>query len=133
MPLTADRNTSMKDGEEIVVPMTAGAVAFAGGIAVVAADGYAAPGSTALALIFLGRFEEAKDNTTGADGAVSVRIRRKKAFKWKNSATDAITQADFGKVCFIVDDETVARTDGTTTRSECGVIVGVDSDGIWVE
>lgn len=132
MPLTADRNTEMMDGELISVPVAANAKCHAGGMAVANATGFAAPGSTALNLTYLGRFEGAVDNTGGADGDKSVLVRRKKPFKWKNSA-DAVTQAELGKICYIEDDETVAKTDGTGTRSAGGKVVGVESDGIWVE
>ena len=133
MALTADRNTEMKDGELIGVPMAASAKVFAGGITVANASGYGAPGSTATGLTFLGRAEESVDNSSGANGAANVMVRRKKAFKWANSATDAVTQAELGKTCYIEDDQTVAKTDGTGARSACGTVVGVDSDGVWVE
>jgi len=133
MALSADRNTPAKDGQDIPVPMAANAVIHGGGIVVANATGYAAPGSTATGLTYLGRSEEAKDNTGGADGAKTIRVRRKKAFKWKNSGTDPVTQAELGKVCYIEDDETVAKTNGTSTRSACGVVVGVEADGVWVE
>ena len=45
----------------------------------------------------------------------------------------SVVQADLGKTCYIVDDETVAKTDGTATRSAAGKVVGLDSDGVWVE
>jgi hypothetical protein len=32
-----------------------------------------------------------------------------------------------------VDDQTVAKTDGSTTRSVAGIVRGVDTDGVWVE
>jgi len=38
-----------------------------------------------------------------------------------------------GKTCYIVDDETVAKTNGTNTRSAAGTVVGVESDGVWVQ
>lgn len=133
MALTADRNTEMKDGELIGVPVAAAAEIFAGGLTVANATGYGAPGSTATNLTYLGRSEEHVDNSAGVDGAVTVLVRRKKAFKWKNSATDAVTQAELGKTCYIEDDQTVARTNGTLTRSAAGVVIAVDDDGIWVE
>ncbi len=133
MALTADRNTPLMDGERISVPVAANAKIYAGGIVVANAGGYAAPGSTATGLTYLGRADEAVDNTGGANGAKSVQVRRGKAFKFANSATDAVTQAELGKTCYIEDDETVAKTDGTGTRSACGIVVGVESDGIWVE
>ena len=77
--LTADRNTPYQDGELIPVPVAASAKCFAGGMAVANATGYAAPGSTALNLTYLGRFEEFVDNTGGADGAETAMVRRKKA------------------------------------------------------
>ena len=120
MPLTEDRNTKMKDGELIPVLVAATAVCFAGGLAVANASGYGAPGSTALNLTYLGRFDETVDNTGGANGDKTVNVRRGKAFKWKNDGGDPVTQASLGKVCYIVDDETVAATDGTNTRSSPG-------------
>lgn len=133
MALTKDRNTEMKDGELVAVPVAADAVIYAGALVVANATGYAAPGSTATTLTYLGRAEEAVDNTGGADGAVTVQVRRGKAFKWANSGSDAVTQAELGKTCYIEDDETVAKTDGTGTRSAAGTVVAVDSDGVWVE
>ncbi len=133
MALTKDRNTEMKDGELISVPMAASAKIFAGSLVVANATGYAAPGSVATALTVLGRAEEQKDNTNGSDGDVSILIRRKKTFKFGNYGSDLVTQADVGKTCYIYDDETVAKTDGTSTRSAAGKVIAVESDGVWVE
>lgn len=133
MSLSADRNTPMKDGELISVPVAEGAELFAGGIAVADATGYAAPGSAATGLTYLGRSEEHVDNTDGSDGDKSVQVRRKRAFKWKNSATDPVTQASLGLTCYVEDNETVAETDGTGTLSAAGIVLGVESDGVWVE
>lgn len=133
MPLTADRNTPMKDGELISVPVAANAVIHAGGLTVADATGYAAPGSVATTLTYLGRAEESVDNTGGANGAKTVLVRRKKAFKFANSGADAVTQAELGKTCYVVDDQTVAKTNGTNTRSAAGTVLGVEADGVWVE
>lgn len=133
MALAADRNTPMKDGELIAVPVAANAKIYAGALTVANATGYAAPGSTATTLTYLGRAEEAVDNTGGADGAKTALIRRGKAFKYKNSGADPVTQAELGKACYIVDDETVAKTNGTSTRSAAGIVVGIEADGVWVQ
>jgi len=132
-PLTEDRNTKMQDGELIAQPVAAGAVCHAGGLAVLNAAGYAAPGSTALNLTYFGRFDEARDNTGGADGDKRVLIRRKKAFYFKNLGGDLVAQAGVGQVCYIVDDQTVAGSDGVGTRSPAGVVVAVNSGGVWIE
>jgi hypothetical protein len=62
-----------------------------------------------------------------------VRIQRG-CFRFANStAGDAITNADRYADCYIVDDQTVAKTDGTGTRSVAGKVVDVDSIGVWVQ
>ena len=38
-----------------------------------------------------------------------------------------------GSDCYIVDDQTVAKTNGTNTRSVAGKIIAVDADGVWVK
>ena len=133
MALTADRNTPLKDGELIAVPVAANAKIFAGSLVVANATGYAAPGSVATTLTYLGRAEEYIDNTGGADGAKTVQVRRNKAFKFKNHGADLIAQASLGKTCYIVDDETVAATNGANTRSAAGVVLGIETDGVWVQ
>lgn len=133
MALTKDRNTPAQDGELVPVPVGAGEEIFAGAIVVANATGYAAPGTTATGLTYLGRAEEHIDNTDGADGDKHVLVRRNKAFKWANSSGDPIDQSHLGQTAYIEDDETVAATDGTGSRSAAGTIVQVESDGVWVQ
>jgi hypothetical protein len=131
MTLTADRNTPFKDGELVVVPVATGKKIFAGSLVAANATGFATPGATATTLNYLGRSEACVDNSAGADGALTVTVRRKKAFKWKNSGTDAVVQADLGKTCYIEDDQTVSHT--ATGKSIAGKVIQLDSDGVWVE
>ena len=128
---TKDRNTQQQYAELINVPVLASAKINAGAMVVATAAGFAAPGSTATTLSYIGRAEDAVDNTGGANGAKTINVRRKQAFKWVNDGT--ITQANLMKTAYIVDDQTVAATDGTGTRSAAGRIVGVDTDGVWIE
>lgn len=131
--LTKDRNTQMKDAELIAVPVAANANIKAGSIVVANATGFGAPATTALNLTYLGRAEGAVDNTGGADGAKTVLVRRKKAFFWANLAGDPLVQADLGKTVYLVDDQTVAKTNGGNTRSAGGKLVEFSADGVWVE
>lgn len=128
-----DRNTHMMDGELIAVPAAADAVIGAGEIVAASATGYGVAGATAATLTYLGRAEEAVNNTGGANGAVKVLVRRKKAFKYANSSADPVTQASLGKPCYIVDASTVAATHGSNTRSAAGTVLGIDADGVWIE
>ncbi len=130
--LTTARNTPERAGDVLGYPVKASVKPIQGGIAVLDA-GYAAPGTTATGLIAVGRFEETVDNTGGANGALSVLVKRG-TFKFGNSpAGDLIVQADVGADCYIVDDQTVAKTSGANTRSVAGKIIAVDADGVWVK
>jgi hypothetical protein len=134
MPLNADRNTLAKQGEEIPVPVAAGVKIFAGAQVAANATGFAVPGSTSATLTYLGRAEQYVDNTGGADGAVTVIVRRKTAFYWANSNTDPVTQASQGKPAYIVDDQTVSKTNaGGNTQSPSGIVIGVDAGGVWID
>lgn len=129
---TADRNTAERTGEQITAGVTAAKTCYAGTIAVLDSAGNIKPGVTGTGLICVGRFEETVDNATGAAGAVNATAKRG-VFRFANSAAaDAISADEVGDTCYIVDDQTVAKTDGTGTRSAAGVIVDVDSAGVWV-
>ncbi len=130
--LTKDRNTAVRDGKDFVFDVASGETIYAGGIVVLSATGYAEAGATATGKIVVGRCEEKVDNSSGADGDLTVKVRRG-LFRFANSAGgDEITAAEIGDACYIVDDQTVAKTNGGSTRSPAGFIEDVDSDGVWV-
>lgn len=128
--LSAARNTQERTGEVFDFPVAASTTCQQGGLAVLSA-GYVKPGVVATGLVAVGRFEETA--TAVSAGDASVRVKRG-TFKFANSASgDLIAQADVGNDCYIVDDQTVAKTSATSTRSRAGQIVAVDSDGVWVQ
>lgn len=127
--LAQSRNTPQRSGDVHDFPVAAATTVHQGGLTVLNA-GYAAPGTAATGLIAVGRAEETA--TAVSAGDATVRVKRG-TFKFANSAAgDLIAQADVGADCYIVDDQTVAKTSGTNTRSVAGKIVAVDSDGVWV-
>ena len=130
--LVGDRNTVERSGDSFVLNAAAGKKYFAGALVARDANGRATPGAVATTLQGAGRCEEYVDNSAGADDAVTVRIR-KGIFQFANSAAaDLITAADIGNDCYIVDDQTVAKTDGGGTRSAAGTVYDVDALGVWV-
>lgn len=133
MPLSGSRNTPHKDAECLPFPVAAGVKIYGGALVVINATGFAAPGSTSLTVKYVGRAEDNVDNSTGIDGAKTVAVRRKKVFKWLNAVGDPVAQADVGNQVYIVDDCTVAKTNGAGTRSLAGKLMAVDADGVWVE
>lgn len=133
MALTKDRNTKRRDGKQYNDPVAAATKIYAGSLVCLNAAGNAVPGSVATTLIARGVAVEQVDNSAGAAGDLRVTTERG-VFPFANSASsDAITRAEIGDSCYIVDDQTVAKTSGTNTRSVAGVIRDLDDDGVWVE
>lgn len=128
--LTKDRNTPERDGKLVGHPVAAGKVIYAGSLVALSATGYATPAVTATGLKGLGRAEGHVDNSEGADGEVVVTVARG-CFAFANSGD--ITRQHIGSSAYAVDDQTVAATDGTGTRSAVGTIRDLDTHGVWVE
>lgn len=105
---------------------------YKGGIVCIStATGKVVKGTAATTLIAIGRCEE--NVLTGTSNTRKIKARTG-TFKYGNSASgDLIAADDIGKACYIVDDNTVALTDGSSARSRAGIIEGVDTDGgVWV-
>jgi hypothetical protein len=106
---------------------------YRGAMAALDASGNVRPAYTATGLQYVGRFRETVDNSSGGAGDVTATVE-KGCYRWNNSANaDAITKAEIGDVCYLVDDEAVAKTSAGGTRSPAGVIVDVDTLGVWVQ
>ena len=132
--LTAARNTPRFEPDAPVsLPMAAAMLIYGGALVALNATGFASKGVTATTLKQFGRAEETVDNSAGAAGAKNINVHPG-IFRWANSAAaDLITIAEIGADCFIVDDQTVAKTNGAASRSRAGKVVGVDSSGVLVQ
>lgn len=130
--LAGDRNTPEKEGKMFEFPVAAATLIYAGALVCLDASGDVVPGATATTLVALGRADERVDNSAGAAGDKTVKAR-KGVFRFVNLGADLVTAAEIGDDCYIVDDQTVAKTDGTATRSIAGKVVDVDAQGVWVK
>jgi hypothetical protein len=131
MALTGDRNTKRaKHG--IRSFLVKGAVLiYEGAIVSLGTDGFARPGRTSTTDIVLGRARFRADNLLGADGAIRVDVESDEICFYANSAAgDAIAVTDVGKDFYVVDDQTVAKTDGSASRVRGGKIDSVTTDGV---
>lgn len=130
--LTADRYVTRYDDVATGThggTLKAAAKIFKGGLVVRDASGYLIKGSTATTLIPMGVAQETVDNTSGANGDKSATLATG-AFEFENStAGDLIGLTEIGVDVWIVDDQTVAKTNGGATRSRAGKCVGVTSAG----
>jgi hypothetical protein len=135
--LSAPRMATKQLGPDAVplklkLPIKANTKIYAGSLVCIDA-GYAAPARAATTLLVVGRAEATYDNTGGANAAFYVEVAQG-AFNWNNSsAGDLIAIADIGKVVYAVDDQTVALTNGSSSRSVAGRVCQIDADGtVWV-
>lgn len=132
-PLTTGRNTPARNADRRNFPLEAAAVIYAGAMVALNASGYLVPASVSTTLKVVGRAEADVDNSSGAAGDLGCEVNTG-AFHYANSAAaDAIALSDVGANCYAVDDQTVAKTDGTSTRSIAGIIFDVDAQGVWVQ
>jgi hypothetical protein len=131
MALSADRSTPRAEGELRQGGLAASVVVYAGALIMRNSSGYLTKGAAATGAVGVGRAEEKK--TGGAGAGDEVLNYRSGIYRYDNSASgDLIAATDVGKPCYIVDDQKVAKTDGSGTRSIAGFIDSVDSQGVWV-
>lgn len=129
--LSSDRNTPRAEGD--IKSLGAGAqLIYAGAIVMRNAAGYAVKGATATGLVGVGRAEERVDNSAGNAGDLSIKVRPGVHRFANSAAVDLIAITEIGKPCYAVDDQTVAKTDGTASRSIAGFVEAVDASGVWV-
>ena len=130
---TTDRNTQRRYGGTRSFPAAAATLVPAGVIACLNASGLLTNGATSTTLKAVGVPRAPINNAAGAASAISGEVETG-IFLFGNSAsTDQITLADVGADCYIVDNQTVAKTNGSSTRSVAGKVYDVDANGVWVE
>lgn len=132
--LAAERSTLAFDspnrGPHPPLKMKANVKIFKGSLVVLDA-GFVKPAVAAGSLAAVGRAEETKDNTGGANGDVEIEIFAG-VFAWENKGGDLLTEADVGLVASIEDDQTVRKTAAGT--SAAGTVERVDTSParVWV-
>lgn len=130
---TSDRNTRQRAGFSRSFPLAALTVLHAGVIACINASGLLVNGATGTGLKSVGVTQGRLDNGAGTAGAASGEVFTGVFGPFGNSAAgDQIALADVGSDCFIVDNQTVAKTNGGSTRSVAGKVYDVTSEGVWI-
>lgn len=132
-PLTQDRAASkILAGDKLVNdPVAAGAALYAGGIYCLDATGHAVPASESNTLKVRARVSVAVDNTGGSDGDMTVNGEKGVINANNSSGADEITIADIENDCYLVDDQTVARTDNGGARSRAGKVFKIEGSQVY--
>lgn len=136
--LTASRRQTTRDDDLINVPVKAASQIWQGGmvclVAGVAVAGRIAATRAELSTMLVLGVARADALGGAADGDTRLEVDRGDLYRFANSAAgDALTAADIGQLCFLVDDQTVAKTIGGGARPIAGEVADVDADGVWVD
>lgn len=100
-------------------------------VAVDTTHGFAVAGATSTAQKVIGIAKTTVVNA-GDDGALDVECIQGFHKLLNSAASDAITNAERFALCYLVDNQTVAKTNGSNTRSPAGIVYKVEADGVWV-
>lgn len=131
---TQDRDTREMSGNRRAYPMEAASKIFGGTLACLNAAGNLVKGVTSTTLKCVGVAVQTYDNLAGAAAAINGEAKVGVFGPFANSAAgDLIIASDTGNDCYIVDDSTVAKTNGTATRSIAGKVWAVDASGVWLK
>lgn len=131
--LTSRRVSKTKAFTHIDLPGTAQAV-FEGGTACFdTSTGLVAKATASTTMIPIGSFT--KSETVAAAALVTIELFRELRAKWfVNLAADPCVAGTVGGLCYLADDQSVAVTDATNTRSVAGRVWAVDATkGVLVE
>ena len=127
---TNDLVTPYRVGNVRSFPVAAAAVVYAGAMVVLNTSGYALTGTDDSTVRMIGIAQETVDNTDGAAGDLSVRVRAGAEFLL--TADYSVTQASVSDIVYLVDNATFGKL-----TSVNGVFVGwvteyVSSSQAWV-
>lgn len=114
------------------VDMKAASTVYKGGMVAIDSSGNAlAAGLLAGGTVRVVGVAAATQANPGAAAATRCEVSTG-TFKFLNHGADLVTKASVGADCYVVDDQTVALTDGTNTRAVAGKVQQVESDGVRV-
>lgn len=128
MALTEDRGIHARQTARLVpLRVAAGTTIHMGAIVAVNGDGWAVPAADTAGLQVIGVAQEAIDNTSGLDGARTVRVQ-KGVFGIENGATP-IAQAHVGRSAYVEHDGAVGSAAGAHSIV-AGVVDELGDDGL---
>ena len=130
MALSSDKFTYEVGNTERAVPVKGATLIYRGAMVGVNSSGYAVPITATTGLACIGVADQQADNSSGADGAIKVRVKTG-IFPMANSeGADALDWGDVDSIVYGVDDETVAKTSDTDSRSAVGTLWAMGKDGL---
>lgn len=128
--LTAERDTPSRGGH--VYAFTQGSnVIYAGSMVAINTSGKAVPAADSASFKVVGRAKATQDNTGSSYSAARTIEVEAGVFRWVNGGS--YTDANVGDLAYVSDDQTVFTAASATQDVIAGVIVDVDTSGVWVD
>lgn len=127
---SAEVNTPYRTAVDMVLVQGSNIV-YAGTMVCVDSSGLVEHATDAASKKVVGRAEVTQDNTGSNYSATrTIRVRRG-CFRWVNG--DSFTDANIGDLAYVEDNQTVQKAASASQDIIAGVIIDVDSDGVWVD
>lgn len=128
---TEDRSTSRRDTHQVNLDVAAATTIPAGVIVAANTSGYAVNAADTAGLRAIGVALERVDNSAGSAGDLDIEVGRA-CYLLANDSGTALTIADIGKPCYVLDNQTVSGAAGSNAVV-AGLVHDVTSDGVWVD
>ncbi len=137
---TLERDTPWQDVDApLNYPVATNVKIPNGTLVMLNSTGYAIPAADTASCHVIGRAQQTVDTTaTGPNGVVADGVATidcmHGVFKYGTSGGSAIVQASLGIMAFVLDNQTVVLTAGTSHTVAAGLIVRVDdATNVWID
>lgn len=129
---TTDRNTTKRASNLLVLPVAASTKLPAGVLAARDGDGNLVNASDTAGLTVIGRVNTHADNSAGTAGALSAEVERGVFLYDNDTGGTPVAAGDEGKVCYVLDNQTVSA-DAGSNNIVAGLVHAVGDEGVWVD
>ena len=127
---TSNQGRVYRDGKVIRLPVNAGAKLYTGQVVDVDADGNAINATKGASKRYAGVADGPADNSSGADGAAHVDVRRQGVFQFPYEGA----APKYGATVYLEDNNTVTVTaTGATALGKALGDQGAADNNVWVE
>lgn len=127
--LAGDRSTDTKERGLKAYPVKASTLIYDGALVAIDGNGAALPAADAASLKVVGVARGRADNSTGAVGAVWVKVEAPIVARF---AASSITQAMVGQVMYVVDDQTFDDAIGTNAVKAGRLVEFISTTEGWI-
>jgi hypothetical protein len=136
--LTIEKRVPELNGTSVLakvhtLKLAAATVILAGALVALNASGYLVNATATTGLVACGVAQETVDNTDGDAGDKSCRVYSGVHKFVNSSGADEVLQANLFGLCYAADNQTVAATSNAGARSIAGVVIRIDTDGVYVQ